>query len=363
MSAMSDNPATSSDPPPSAAPTPEQANDPQRTAANALLQLICGIHISRSAYAVAELGIADLLADGPLTSTELAAATATHEPSLYRVLRLLAALGVFDELESGRFGLTMIGERLRSEAPLGMRALTILDERLGGIRPFAHILETLRTGRSGGDIEFDVPPFERLAANPDAMAAFQAAMSERTAAFAPGVAAGYDFSPVRTVVDVGGGQGTLLLEILRRHAHLRGVLFELPTVVPRAQSLFEKQGLDDRCEVVAGDFFDAVPSGADCYLVANVLHDWDDERSIEILRNCQRAMTTGGRVLIVERLIPDRLEDAVPTLLSDINMLVLTGGKERTNAEYAALLAAADLTLATVAQVAFPYGVIDGYPA
>jgi SAM-dependent methyltransferase len=190
-----------------------------------------------------------------------------------------------------------------------------------------------------------------------------AAMSERTAAFAPSVAETCGFADIRTVADVGGGQGTLLVEILRRHPHLQGIVFDVPTVAARAEAVLEAADLRDRCEVLAGDFFAAVPPGADCYLLANVLHDWDDARAAEILGNCRRALARGGRVLIVERLIPGDPGQAVPTLLSDINMLVITGGQERTDAEYGALLAAAGLRLTAVRPVAFPYGVIEGVPA
>jgi cyclopropane fatty-acyl-phospholipid synthase-like methyltransferase len=244
-----------------------------------------------------------------------------------------------------------------------MRSWAIFLEALGGVRPFGHILDTVRTGKSGFDTEFGMGSFEYVSQNPEAATIFDAAMSERTAAYAASVAEIYDFSVVRTLVDVGGGNGTLLVEILRRHAHLRGVLLETPTVAARAEAVRDAVDLADRCEVIAGDFFDRVPDGADCYVMANVLHDWDDARSIELLGNCRRAMSDSGRVLVVERLIPEDGSDPVPTLLSDINMLVITGGQERTNAEYGELLRAAGLKLGNVRPVAFPYGVIEGLAA
>jgi SAM-dependent methyltransferase len=188
-------------------------------------------------------------------------------------------------------------------------------------------------------------------------------MSERTAAYAPSVAQNYDFSDVRDVVDVGGGNGTLLVEILRTHPHLHGMLFEVPAVAARADAVLDAVEVGPRCQVLAGDFFEQVPRGADRYVLANVLHDWDDARSIQILRNCRRSMTGGGRVLIVERLIPEDGTDPVPTLLSDINMLILTGGKERSNAQYGELLHTAGLKPGTVQPAAFPFGVIEGFAA
>jgi hypothetical protein len=340
--------------------TIETAFPAERAAAGKLLRLIWGIHISRCVYAVAELGIADLLAAGPRSSGELAVATETHEPSLYRVVRALAGLGLFEEQAPRTFSLTLIGDRLRTDTPLGMRSWATLLETVGGVRSFAHIVETVRTGKPGLEIEFGTDLFDFLAHHEDAAASFDLAMAERTAAYAPSVADGCDFSDVRTIVDIGGGNGTLLVEILRRHSHLSGVLFELPSVATRAEAVLHATDVADRCEVRAGDFFEWVPDQADCYVLANVLHDWDDVRSIEILRNCRRAMSRAGRVLIVERLIPDDDGDPVPTLLSDINMLVITGGQERSNAEYRELLRAAGMTLETIQPVAFPYGVIEG---
>jgi O-methyltransferase domain len=331
-------------------------------AAAQLLPLVWGLHTARAVYAVAELGIADLIADGQASSAELSRATATHEPSLYRVLRLLAAQGVFEEHERRRFSLTVLGQRLRTGAPAGMRSWATFLEALGGLGPFEHILDTIRTGRPGTETTLGTGIFGFLAQHPEQAAIFDAAMSERTAAFAPSVAGACGFADVRTVVDVGGGKGTLLVEILRRHPHLQGILFEAPTVAARAEAVLDAADLGDRCEVLAGDFFAAVPPGADCYILANVLHDWDDARAVAILASCRQAMARAGRVLIVERLIPDDPGQAVPTLLSDVNMLVLTGGQERTNAEYGALLGAAGLSLAAVRPVAFPYGVLEGVP-
>jgi hypothetical protein len=335
------------------------ATPAERAAAARLLPMIWGIHISRCVYAVAELDIADLLADGPQSSQELATATGTHEPSLYRVLRALAALGVFEEHDARTFSLTLVGERLCTGATVGMRSWAVFPEAVGGVRPFAHILETIRTGTPGREIDSGVDLFEFLADNPQAAAIFDAAMAERTAAYAPSVADTFDFSDVRTVIDVGGGNGTLLVEILRHHEHLRGVLFELANVAAHADGVLDASDLTERCTVLAGDFFQSVPS-ADCYVLANVLHDWDDARSIDILGNCRKAMGGTGRVLIVERLIPEDGGDPLPALLSDINMLVFSGGRERTNAEYGALLHAAALRLTRVVPVAFPYGIIEG---
>jgi len=334
----------------------------ERAAAAAVFEMISGIHISRAVYVVAELGIADLLAGGPLTAAQLARATQAHEPSLYRVLRLLASLGVLAEHDDRSFGLTVLGERLRSDVPASMRSFALLTD-VSGLRPFEPIIEIVKTGRTGHDIAYGMGPFEFLAAHPERSQKLQAALSERTAAFARSVAAGYDFSRMRTVADIGGGKGTLLAAVLRAHGHLRGILFDLPPVVAGAAEVLRAAGVADRCDIVPGDFFQGVPDGADAYLLANVLHDWDDASSVRILGACRRSTADDGRVLVIERLIPDDPADAVPALLSDLNMLVITGGQERTNAEYDQLLAQAGLSLAQVRPVAPPYGVIEGIPS
>ena len=333
----------------------------ERAAAAAVLQMIWGTHISRAVYVVVALGIADLLAGGPMTAAQLAQATQAHEPSLYRVLRLLASLGVLTEHDHRSFSLTVLGERLRADVPASMRSFALVSDV--GSRSFEPIIEIIKTGKPGMEIAYGMGGFEYLAAHPDLAQTFQATMSERTAAFARSVAAGYDFSPMRTVADIGGGRGTLLAAILRAHGHLRGALLDRPPVVADAAEVFRASGVADRCEIIPGDFFQSVPDGADAYILANVVHDWDDANTVRILSTCRRAMAEDSRVLVIERLIPDDPADAVPVLLSDMNMLVLTGGKERTAAEYGQLLAEAGLSLAKVQPVAPPYGVIEALPS
>ena len=332
----------------------------ERAAALEVLRMIWGLHVSRALYVVAALGVPDMLAGGPMTAGQLAEAAQAHEMSLYRVLRLLASLGVLTEDEDRSFGLTLLGDRLRTDAAASMRSWAMLTDSIGGVRSFGPIIEAVRTGKPGLSIAYDMSWFEFLAGHPQEAVGFQAAMSERTASFAPSVAAEYDFSAASTVADIGGGKGTLLAAILQKHIHLRGVLFERPEVASGAAPVLAAAGVADRCEIIAGDFFAGVPEGADIYVMANVLHDWDDARSVHILANCRTAMPADGRVLIVERLIPDDPAEAVPALLSDINMLVLTGGMERTNAEYAALLSQAGLVPGRVLPVAATYGVIEG---
>jgi O-methyltransferase domain/Dimerisation domain len=344
------------------APISQNSAADVQAAAAAVLRMIQGLHISRAVYVAARLGIADLLADGPRSSAQLAQLTGAHAPSLYRVLRVLAALKVLREQPRGHFALTPLGDRLRTNVPGSLRNWATLTDSVGGLRPFDRILDSVMTGEAGLKLAYDDTWIDFLTKNPTAAVNFQAAMSERTAAFAPSVANTYDFSQMRRVVDVGGGRGTLLAGILAVRTHLQGVVFDLPEGLAGATETLRAAGVADRCAIESGDFFVAVPSGADGYLLANVLHDWDDERSVALLRNFRRAMYGDSRVLIVERVIFSDAEQSIPTLLSDLNMLVLTGGQERTEEEYARLLASADLRLTRLLPVAYPYGVFEGAP-
>jgi hypothetical protein len=278
------------------------------------------------------------------------------------VLRLLAALGVLTEPELRSFGLTVLGDRLRSDAPACMRNWAMLADTVG-FGAHEPILDAARTGKTGTELAYGVTGMGQVRVDAQRTARSDAAMSERTAAFAPSVAAAYDFSGIHVIADIGGGQGTLLTATLRRHQHLRGILFDVADVARRAGGVLREAGVADRCEIVAGDFFDGVPEGADGYLLANVLHDWDDRRAVQILQACGHAARPGGRVLITERLVPENPRDAVPVLLSDLNMLLLTGGQERTNAEYGMLMATAGLRPGRIKPVAAPYGVIEGLAA
>ena len=289
-------------------------------------------------YAAAELGIADLLSDRTLSSEDLARATGAHEPSLYRVLRVLAALGVLQESESRSFSLTVVGDRLRTAAPVGMRSWATFLEVLGGVRPFAHILETVKTGKPGLDIEFGTSVFAYLTEHPDDFATFNAAMSERTASFAFSVADSYDFSDTRKVVDLGGGNGTLLVEILRQNAHLTGMLLEIPAVAAHADAILDATDIANRCEVLAGDFFKQVPQ-APTATCSQTSCTTGTTGAIEILRNCRQAIP--GRKGTHRRTADPRRRRRPPAHPPQRHQhAVLTGGQERTNAEYRNLLEA-----------------------
>ena len=316
----------------------------------ALFQMITSHYVSRAIYVAAKLGIADLLEGGPRHYDELAKKTGMHAPSLNRLMRMLASVGVFAEDEPGLFALTPISECLRTGVPGAARALALL---FAGptMRAWDDLLYSVQTGNIAFDHVFGVSVFEYLAQHPEEAAIFDQAMTAGTAPVAAMVASVYDFSQFEHIVDVGGGQGALLTAILKVNSSLRGTVFELPHVAEGAKPLVEAAGLADRCEVVAGDFFEAVPAGADAYIVKGVIHDWDDARSAVILRNCRRAMSPHGKLLLVEGVLPDRITASPMSFIaagSDVNMLVNAGGRERTEAEFRALLDAAGFRLTRI---------------
>jgi hypothetical protein len=329
----------------------------------ALLALASGFLASRAVQLAAELGLADLLTDGARTSEDLAAATAIDARSLFRLLRTLASIGVLRQTEPGRFALTPLGQCLRSDVEGSLRPWLRLQGRLG-YPALADPLPSLRDGqegRSGFERAFGASFYDYLAAHPEDNAVFNEAMSEFARQTATAVAAAYDFSDIRSVVDVGGGQGALLAVLLRAHPGLRGVLFDLPSVLDGTRSVIEEHGLTDRCEIVTGDFFKAVPAGCDAYLLSSILDDWDEDRSVSILANCRRAMHNHGRLLVIGSVVPPG-DGPHPVKLLDFLMLVGTGGQQRTEPEYADLFTQAGLRLHRILPIDFGQSIVEARP-
>ncbi len=325
-----------------------------------LQQLIQGFQVTQCIYVAAKLGIADLLKDGPRTSEELAQVTGTHAPSLYRVLRLLTAVGLLTEGEAHSFALTPLGTYLRSGVPGSMRETVLLY----GEKPFwqvwGDLLHSVETGEPSFEHVFGLALFEYNQQHPEHATLFNNMMTEWTASVAPTVAAAYDFSATQTLVDVGGGHGQMLASILQAHPTLQGVLFDLPHVVKGAPPLLEAAGVADRCQVIGGDAFTAVPAGYETYLLSRVIHDWNDERAIALLARCHQAMKPQGKVLLVERVIVAGSSPQVLVLESDVQMLVLSyGGRERADAEYRALLKAGGFEVSRLIPVLTPFYVIE----
>jgi hypothetical protein len=322
----------------------------------AVLQMIGGYWVARMLYVVADFGIADLIDERPRPAAELADATGLHPRALYRVLRALAGVGVFVEDEAGNFHLTPVGATLRRNAPDSMRAL-ILSE-LGGehFDAWTNLAQSVKTGEIAFDHKYGEDVWAYYAATPDRAAIFNESMTNISEATNAAVVAAYDFSSIQKLVDVAGGHGRLLAGILTANPHLHGVLFDQPHVVDGSGA--NLASVVERCEVVGGNMFEAVPSGADAYLMKWIIHDWNDERSLTILRNCHRAMADNGKLLLVEMVIAPGNEADWGKLL-DINMLVMTGGCERTATEYRELLAQAGFQLTRIVPTEGPASVIE----
>ncbi len=325
-----------------------------------LQQLIQGFQVTQCIYVAAKLGIADLLKDGPHRSEELAQATGTHAPSLYRVLRLLTAVDLLTEGEAHSFALTPLGAYLQTGVPGSMRNTVLCYSEKPFWYAWGALLHSVETGEPSFQQVFGLRSWDYHAQHPEYAALFNQMMTEWTASVAPTVAAAYDFSATATLVDVGGGHGQMLASILQAHPTLHGVLFDLPHVVRGAPPLLETAGVASRCEVIGGDAFTAVPTGHETYLLSRVIHDWDDERALALLTRCHQAMKPKGKVLLVERVILTGTTPQVLVLESDVQMLVVApGGKERTDAEYRALLNAAGFEVTQLIPVLPPFYVIE----
>ncbi|HEX3280014.1 MAG TPA: methyltransferase [Pyrinomonadaceae bacterium] len=340
-------------------PNPTAAPDAPPEAV--LTQLITGGLGSQAVYVAAQLGIADLLTDGPKNVDELAAAANVDAPSLYRVLRALASLGVFAERDDQVFELTATAELLRSDSPTSLRHLAIFMGEDWHWRVWGRTLYSVRTGKAAWDQEHGCDVFPFFAANPEAAKVFDQAMTSLSNLAINAVIEGYDFSGFGTLVDVAGGQGRLLTAILAANPSVKGVLFDQPHVLAGAKGNEQITGLGSRCELVDGDFFASVPAGADAYIMKHIIHDWDDERAVKILRNVRNAMKPDGRVLLVESVITAGNTQDFGKLL-DIEMLVSPGGKERTAEEYRVLFAKAGLRLTQIVPTKSPYSVIEAVP-
>jgi hypothetical protein len=325
-----------------------------------LLDLITGYWVAQAIYAAAKLGIADRLRDGPRPVAELAAETAANEEALYRLLRALAGRGLFEEGPGRTFGLTSLAELLREDHPLSLRPLSVMFGDLQ-YQPWGDILYSVETGRCAYDKRAGEPFFDSLAKDPTAAQTFSRAMTSFLQAIPASVVGVYDFAGFERVVDVGSAHGALMTAILKANPRLHGVLFDLPHVVTGAREPLAAAGLAGRCDFVGGDFLKAVPRGGDLYVLSTILHDWDDERCVQILRNCREAMTRRGKLLLVEMVIQDGNEPFFGKWL-DLHMLVMHGGRDRTAAEYERLLRAGGFRLERTVPTNFLRSVVEAVP-
>jgi SAM-dependent methyltransferase len=329
--------------------------------AAAMMGLITGYWVSQAVGVVALLGVADELGESPRDSAELAQAVGADPQALYRVLRLLASIGVFAEAAPGSFALTPLGETLRSDAPGSVRNFAITETAPGHWLPWGRLHESVQSGRPRAREALGMELFDWYAQNPEEAAFFNAAMGNLSALAAKELVRVYDFSTVQTVADVGGAHGVLLTAVLQANPTARGILFDLPHVIATAESAIAEAGLSQRCELISGNFFETVPEGADLHLLKQIVHDWDDERATRLLQNCHRALRPGGKLLLVEMVIPPDNRPS-PAQAMDLNMLVLLGGRERTEEEYQRLFQAAGFQLQRIIPTHSPFSVIEATP-
>jgi O-methyltransferase domain len=342
-----------------APPDPAQLPEPVQ-----LLLLVTSKWISQSIHAAAKLGIADLLADGPKTVDELARATECDAGLLHRVLRAIAAVGVFAEQSDGRIALTPLAEYLRSDVPGTMRHMAIMTGEEFMWRPYGHLVHALRTGEQPFEHVYGERVFDYMERHPQLESVFNNAMTAFTEESAEEIAADLDLTSSRVVADLGGGHGHLVASLLRANPALEGILFDRPHVVEGAGDVLRRLGVEDRIARVGGDFFREVPRGADTYVLRTCLHDWSDDESERILRNVRAALDgrPDGRLVILEAVVSTGNEWDFGKLM-DIEMLVNVGGRERTEDEWRRLLERSGFELTGVEPTMPPLSIIDGRPA
>lgn len=333
-------------------------------ASRQLGQLITGYWLSQAIYVAAKLEIADLLAQGPRTAADLAKATSTHERSLYRMLRALASVGVFSELAPRTFAINDVADPLRRDAPGSQWAMAVMmgEEHFAA---WGQLLYSIQTGQGSFRKVYGEGVFDFLSKHPGPAQVFDAAMTSIHGKETALVLDAYDFGQFPVLCDVGGGNGNTLAATLQRHPQIRGILFDLPHVVQRAQPNVEQQlgtQVANRCQFVGGDFFRQINVQADAIMMRHIIHDWDDEKCVTILKTCRAALAPGGKVLVVESVVPPGNEPGFVKWL-DLTMLVIPEGKERTADEYRDLFAAAGLRLNRIVRTAGELDVLEAVPA
>ena len=314
-------------------------------------------------HVAAKLGVADLLHAGVTSTEELAAALSVDRQALSRVLRALASFGIFAETEPGCFALTPLGELLRDDVPGSLRGSAILYGERWWWQPCGELLYSVRTGEPAFDQVHGKALFAYLDRATDAAGIFNEHQTSMTQQDAAAVVAAYDFSVYPNVIDVGGGHGALAVAILKACPRTNVVIFDQPAVVGGARQRLRAEGMTSRCTCTGGDFFESVPDGGDAYVLKDIVHDWDNGRAIAILRNCRRAIsqTSAARLLVVEKVIPPGNEPFAGKL-TDITMLLIAGGRERTADEYKALLVEAGFALTRIVPTRSPASVIEAVP-
>lgn len=330
------------------------------TALTQLYRMMVAYRSLQPIYVAAKLGIADLVTEIPKTADELAHLTKAHAPSLRRLLLMLSSVGIFAEDAAGRFRATPLGELLRRDHPQSLRSMAVMFGSAFFWRPWGELYDTVLTGQPAFDRVYGISLFDYLSTHSEDAAIFNEAMTSASARDIPAILAAYDFSIFERIVDVGGGHGALLHAILSANPRLHGVLADLPAVVAGAAAL-RSEPTAQRCSIVATDFFESVPEGADGYLMKTIIHDWNDEDALKILRNCRRAIRRHGRLLLIEWVLK-RPNEPDPGRGLDMQMLVQFTGRERTEADFEALLCAAGFSLKRVIPTSGPTSIVESRP-
>ena len=335
-----------------------------------MVELVNGYQVSAAIGAVARLGVADRLSAGPAHLDEIASYAGADARSLGRVVRLLTDVGLFEQLGDGRVALTALGGMLRDGVPGSARRGAIVISEEWHWRAYGHFVDSVRTGEPGFRQAHGCGFWDYLARDPQAGALINDSMSAAASFIAAAFVRSYDLSGIQRLVDVGGGHGVLMRAVLEAHPRMQGVVFDLPGVIEGTRARLTDWGLTDRCQAIAGDFFDGVPARGDAYVLSWILHDWNDESAVRILANCRAAMGDAGRLLAIELVVPSTDQHspspAVEWLVktTDIEMLVVVGGRERTAAEYGELYAAAGFQLTCILPLeSSAWSVIEGSPA
>lgn len=327
----------------------------------ALLEVGLGAWLTQALYAAAKLGIFDELATGPATADDIARRVNSHPQATYRLMRALASNGFLKKHRDGRFALTRLGHATRSDVPGSMTPMLLFIGHPKHWEHWGHLLYSVKTGKTAAEMLRGKPIFEYLDTDPDLAEVFNNAMTGVSSLAIETLMPAYDFRRFRNIVDVGGGHGALLSAVLQQAPGARGVLFDLPSVVAGAGPVLEAAGVAGRCTVTGGSFFESVPDGGDLYLLKTVIHDWDEDSALRILRNVRSAMAPGGTLALVEAVLPEGTPNH-PGMLIDIEMLVTAGGRERTAAEYAELLSQAGFRYTGVVQTAGPAALVEAVP-
>jgi hypothetical protein len=334
------------------------------SAAESVMQMVLGYMPAVCLNIAARLRIADELEQGPQSAADLAQRVEADEDALYRVMRALTTVGVFQELDGRKFAQTPASDLLRSGHPQSMRDIVAFMADPLHFRCYSNLMHSVKTGETTAAPTVGVPLFEWFQTHPEESEVFNAAMVSFTRMFLPAVLESFDFSGIHTLADIGGGHGSVLAGILQKYPHMSGILYDLDHVVEGAAPLLKSMGVADRCQVVGGDFFRSVPSGADAYIMKNIIHDWDDARSIRILTNIREALggRAGGRVLLLEIALTGRNQPNLGNW-ADIEMLALPGGRERTEDEFRELFRKAGFRLSRVVPTQGPQSVIEAVVA